>query len=220
MRSSKGAGMNDVVSDEEKPRRRRGTREETRRRLIDSAIHIVRTEGVGGLTTVNITRLAGIVQSGFYMHFKNVDECLQVAAEEIVIMQRLEDINDPGVLYALFDAVLETLLEERQFTELWLRYLRDKSPLGDAMRRVSQGFGTELAEDLLEIGRRFQMPDRLRRRVELHAEFIIWQIVGAFEAVLNGRVEKDVIVRKITRCTIAATHGEFGVPNTLQKPET
>src|SRR5690349_984535 len=54
----------------------------TRQRLIDAVIEIVRGEGLGSLTTVEITRRAGIAQPGFYKHFRNVDECLEEATRQ------------------------------------------------------------------------------------------------------------------------------------------
>ena len=68
---------------------RRGKQGETRARLIQVAIELVRTEGLAALTTSRITRAAGIAQPGFYAHFRNVEEVLQTA-----VMQVIEEMRE------------------------------------------------------------------------------------------------------------------------------
>src|ERR1041385_42792 len=56
----------------------------TRQRLVQAVIDIVRGDGLGALTTVEITRRAGIAQPGFYKHFPNVDACLEEATKQML----------------------------------------------------------------------------------------------------------------------------------------
>src|SRR5688500_5115251 len=78
--------MNSTIADKTKEtptRRQRGSREATRERLVQAAIDLIRQGGVGAVSTVSVTQVAGFAQSSFYMHFANVDECLNAAAEQI-----------------------------------------------------------------------------------------------------------------------------------------
>ncbi|MFD0467026.1 TetR family transcriptional regulator [Nonomuraea thailandensis] len=54
----------------------------TRRRLIRAALSILDEEGEAGLSTVKVAKAAGIAQSSFYVHFKDMQELLRVLAEE------------------------------------------------------------------------------------------------------------------------------------------
>ena len=55
----------------------------TRRRLIEATLEILSQEGSSSLTTGRVTERAGIVQSGFYKHFSNMDACLTAALSPI-----------------------------------------------------------------------------------------------------------------------------------------
>ncbi|MEV5896636.1 TetR/AcrR family transcriptional regulator [Nonomuraea fuscirosea] len=54
----------------------------TRRKLIRAALAILDEEGEAGLSTVKVAKAAGIAQSSFYVHFKDMQELLRVLADE------------------------------------------------------------------------------------------------------------------------------------------
>src|ERR1041385_4662159 len=64
--------------------RRRGKQGETRAKLIQVTIDLVRNEGLAALTTSRITREAGIAQPGFYAHFKNIEDVLRTAVAQVI----------------------------------------------------------------------------------------------------------------------------------------
>ena len=64
-------------------RRTRGTKAQTRARLLQAALDLLEARGEAAVTTVGVTQKAGIAQSAFYQHFANVEECLAAVAEQI-----------------------------------------------------------------------------------------------------------------------------------------
>ncbi len=104
----------------------------------------MREEGPEEVTTARLARASGVVQSGFYTHFKNVDEAIVVAAEHTgrrlrdVIRAWRADVIALGNLSVKqlaehYAALIRLLLEERHFTELYLQYRRAPSALGDPL---------------------------------------------------------------------------------------
>ena len=59
--------------------RRRGAKSDTRERLLEAALELLHQAGVSAVTTVSVTHAAEIVQSAFYKHFANIEECLAIA---------------------------------------------------------------------------------------------------------------------------------------------
>ena len=88
------------VPEDRAPRRltRAEKKERTRNQLIQAAAELARTGGVAAVTTTAVTARVGVTQPAFYVHFKNVDEILAVAAEEISsrITQILREVRAAG----------------------------------------------------------------------------------------------------------------------------
>ncbi len=79
---------------------RRVNKERTRARLIEATLELLRTEGRSSLTTGRVAQQAGVAQPTFYVHFGQMDEALEGAAEAMVhrLMERLELVpNAPAV---------------------------------------------------------------------------------------------------------------------------
>lgn len=129
----------------------------TRQRLIEAAIEIVRTEGPGSLTTVEITRRTGIAQPGFYKHFRNVDDCLEEATTQVLdgmhktfsaMRAAIQDRSDSEEVARHCLAVLEVVAEDRPFNEMIGRYRLDPSTLGRAIRDVEARVLSDFADEL------------------------------------------------------------------------
>lgn len=200
---------------------RKEKRAATRERLIQAAIDLLRKEGAAALNTVNVTRAAGIVQSGFYMHFKNIDECKKAAAERVA--KRIRDYvarhrrrmhsidpDDLDLLREHCEKMLEIFSEEKKFAEIFLSYRRDLSPLGEVMRELQEQLHADLVEDLCHvIFQNAEMPEKERERVSLQAEIILAAALTAGEALIEGRVSDiktaaDLLAINIMSSTDAA----------------
>lgn len=181
---------------------RQSQRSATRERLVQATINLLRQEGVAAVTTVSVTRAAGIVQSGFYLHFKNIDECLRVAAEQVAegirsyvaeTRRELHKIN-PDSLALLRDhceKMLEIFNTERRFMEVFLHHRHDRSSLGEVMRELKTQVHADLVEDLQNvIFRRKLLLDSERERVSLQAEIILAAALITGEALIENRISR------------------------------
>jgi AcrR family transcriptional regulator len=199
---------------------RRGKQGETRARLIQVAIELVRAEGLSALTTSRITRAAGIAQPGFYAHFKNVEEVLQTAVMQVIDDMRLkvatmrrrtferlrepEGIETIDATRAIYEDVLEAFLSEPAFAELLLRYRRDTSPLGATMRRVMERIRADVTEDMWRNVQAAGFGAEHRTFVALWTDQILALYFAGAEALLDGRYpDKAMVVDSLARSSFA-----------------
>lgn len=195
----------------------------TRQRLVDATIDIIRSEGVGALTTGKIANAAGIQQPGFYAHFKNVDECLRAAADQLTasmldaeVRMRRErsfavDTRErlpEGIARMKF--ALGLWLENRRFTELFLRCRYDDSPIGASGREVLRRARELLTEDLLELAVKNGISTRYLRELELMAALLIASFANGIELLLNGQVrDVDTMATALARANYHYVRGEL-----------
>ena len=190
-------------------RRQRGTKEGTRARLIEAAIELMRKGGAEAVSTVSVTAAAGFAQPSFYIHFKNVVECLRAAAEEVAREVRAftaehrrqsfaDGKNGAANPSAHFQVVLRLFVEQRKFAELLLRHRHDKSPLGRAMRKMMAGVRADLVEDSWGLAKSLGVREKHQERVALQAEFLLAQVMAAGEALLEGRfTDADMVAAEL-----------------------
>lgn len=212
--------VSSATSTPERTPGRRGKQGETRARLVEVTIDLIRREGLESLTTTRIAREAGIAQPGFYAHFKNVDECLRTAASEVAETLRerqgearrrafarfrsVEDLWDLDALRATYADTLDVMLSEPTFAELFLRYRRDPSPLGQAMQSVMDRSREEITEDLWRNSRRIGYGPEHYPGVALYAEHVLALYVGAVETLLDGRFQdRDFVLDSLALNTQA-----------------
>lgn len=185
------------MSDEE-PRKRRRSREQTRDRMLEAAADLLRSEGLPSLTTVRVTKEAGIVQSGFYAHFKNPEHLQQELADRAGRELR-EHIaawmaalraggDDLGALSASYRQVLELFQRENALVDLFLRFRRSPSPLGMVLGHLH----TQLRADFFQYLReRAGAPEAVRAHlgtIGMHADTLVGALLGVAEGVVDGRV--------------------------------
>ena len=197
-------------------RRQRGTKEAGRERLLRAVIEIVSQRGVDALTTVGITDAAGFAQSSFYLHFKNVEECLYAATARIAEESRLfiaqhrrltheAASTDPTAPIAHLRAVLQLFLDQRHFSKLLFRYRHDPSPVGEVMRQMFEAVRGDLITDSWSVAQSFGVPSQCYSQVALTAEFIHGLVMAAGEALLDGRFTDLNMVAAELSATIDAT---------------
>jgi AcrR family transcriptional regulator len=192
----------------------------TRKRLVDAVIEIVRGEGLGALTTVEITRRAGIAQPGFYKHFRNVDECLEEATKEVLdgmretfgaMRRRIRDRNDPEEVAEHFRAVLDAVAMDPSFNELIVRYRRDPSALGRAIREVEARVVADFVDELWNEAKNSGLLPEHRGRVVALAELIRGALSGSVERVLDDpAADRNALARNLSEFTVAGTRASLG----------
>jgi AcrR family transcriptional regulator len=95
-----------VTDDNQRPRGRPGTADDTRERLVSAAVEVFLERGYSNTRVQDITRAAGFTTGALYAHFKNREEILAVAlvreGERLVrnLAHELENIDigtDPSI---------------------------------------------------------------------------------------------------------------------------
>jgi TetR/AcrR family transcriptional regulator, fatty acid biosynthesis regulator len=142
-------------------RRTRGTKAQTRARLLQAALDLLDTGGESAVTTVAVTQKAGIAQSAFYQHFANVEECLAAVAEQITSEIRMfvaearrkrveAGLNLGDQLEESFRNMFKLASRERSIHRLFLRYRSDRVTLNGVMYGFARGLSADLAKHLTQ----------------------------------------------------------------------
>lgn len=166
--------------------------------MLDAAVDILRLEGLPALTTVRVTREAGIVQSGFYAHFKNPEHLQQELAERVGLKLREHMASwmaamragsgDEADLAERYEHVLTLFRDESSIVDLFLRYRRSPSTLGKVLGHLH----TQLRADFFQYLReRAGDPDTIRPHlgtIGVHADTLVAAVLGVAEGVVDGRV--------------------------------
>jgi TetR/AcrR family transcriptional regulator, fatty acid biosynthesis regulator len=172
---------------------RREAKAVTRRRLLDAALAILDEGGEAGLTTVAVTRRAGIAQSTFYVHFADVDDLLHGLVEELAAERsRLTRAarraararRDAPSLRETFRVPLGDLLAHPRLSRLLLTSRSDDSPIGRWSREIHQHSREALIEDLAAAGLPMETAGERRR-----AAMIADALIGMTEALALGHME-------------------------------
>jgi AcrR family transcriptional regulator len=198
---------------------RRQRKDRTRQLLIDAAVDIVRQGGIEALTTTRLAGAAGITQPGFYVHFENVEHCLQAAAEQLcerfLDLQRQarqlagslisgpDALGKQEVIFSVFEQTLALAISKRRLVEVLLRHRHESSSaIGRSMGKALDRTRRDIADDLGRAARRMGFPEPLQKRSELVADIVLWLFLGALEALLQGRYpEREAFVAELARVT-------------------
>ena len=192
----------------------------TRERLVAAAIDIVRNEGLADSTTVEITRRAGIAQPGFYKYFRNVDECLEEATMQVlderrhtfIAMRRgIKNRNDPDEVAAHCLAILDAVAEDRSFHELMVRYRRDPSTLGKAIRAVEARILEDYVEELWAQANVAGLRADQRPRLAILAELALHCLGACIERVMEHEgTDRGELARDFAEFMIGGTRAVLG----------
>jgi AcrR family transcriptional regulator len=172
---------------------RKESSELTRRRLIDGAIAILRSDGVAAATTGRIAGAAGLKQPSLYVHFADRDAVFEAVAAEIG-RRMLEMLKaqlvafDPAhaqrSIRAAFGAIIEAFLREPELTRIFLRHRADDGTvLGRAFRRILDQARHELVSSLERYDR--ALPSAT---AQAHIELLVSGALGLLESLLEGRL--------------------------------
>ncbi len=165
--------------------------------MLEAAVELLRSEGLPSLTTVRVTREAGIVQSGFYAHFKNPEHLQQELADRAgrelrehmaTWMATMRSTAEAGSLAASYEQVLTLFRDETALIDLFLRFRRSNSPMG----RVLGHLHTQLRADFFQYLReRAGAPEAVGAHlgtIGVHADTLVAALLGVAEGIVDGRV--------------------------------
>ncbi|HEX4812215.1 MAG TPA: TetR family transcriptional regulator [Nonomuraea sp.] len=167
----------------------------TRRKLLRAALAILDEEGEAGLSTVKVARAAGIAQSSFYVHFKDMQELLLVLAQEggerlraSMREARRKAREAPGDLERhrdTFRIPLDAICRHPELLRIQLRARHDpSSSLREFAVETAATYRRHHAADLAELGYTAD-DERDRRRLEMIAE----GVNAATNALAMGHLE-------------------------------
>lgn len=164
--------------------------------MLEAAVDLLRSEGLPSLTTVRVTKEAGIVQSGFYAHFKNPEHLQQELADRAgrelreAIASWMAALraggSDAASVAARYREVLDLFLREKALVDLFLRYRRSNSPLGVALGHLH----TQLRADFFQYLRDKTdgVPPEHLGTLGTHADVLVAALLGVAEGVVDGRI--------------------------------
>ncbi|MDQ6696558.1 MAG: TetR/AcrR family transcriptional regulator [Actinomycetota bacterium] len=199
-----------------RPVRRQEAKAITRRRLLDAALLTLDAEGPAAITTTRVTRVAGISQSSFYVHFDDVDDLLRTTVAELALERRrlTRDARrtaraapcDVERLRQTFRVPLQTVLAHPMLFRLLLRTRHDAgSPLGEWSRSDAEASRAALVDDLAASG--LPMTTVVdRRRTEMVADCLIASTESLAVGHLDGRYPD---VEEIVDMLVRFCHGYF-----------
>lgn len=192
---------------------RKVSKERTRGRLIQGTLKVLYKEGPAALTTGRVAESAGVAQPTFYVHFSQMSEALQQAADFVSqkLLGKFRELRDADdgeghrdAARRAIAACVNALLSDPKGTELFLRHRRDVStPLGRTFRQLVERARDELIADLREMGYGNSVP-----HLDVHAEILVGMILGVVEGLLDKRVkDKEIaidLLAQAARASLAA----------------
>lgn len=185
------------------------SREETRRRLLNSGVELFARHGLNGVTTHDIARGAGVASGTFYLHFPDKSALFhEIAADtEAALRARIEEATAfaadlRGAVRAQAEALLDFAAENRDLVCILF------GPDGE------QAAGTELLDAFaksIEEGRRHAIATGEMPR-EIDAAVLSQALVGMISRVLvwwtthPDPVDRDTVIETLTRIQLSGTH--------------
>lgn len=175
-------------------RRRRRDKDGSRRALLKAAFDLL-AEG-RRLTTVEVTRRAGLAQSSFYAHFTDTDACALEAVREVV--ERIEEHVSERQGFSRFsptdrealEAHIAGLLGDRDIGDtnpVFTRFKRDPGPIGDVVRQHLGAMRAGMLEDLWKFAVKSGVGAQHYSEFAIQADLIVGIIVHASSAIREGR---------------------------------
>jgi AcrR family transcriptional regulator len=183
--------------------------------LINTALDLLSAGGEAAVTTVSVTRGAGVVQSVFYRHFASVEECLATVAERVTgeireavanSRQQMYDMGPgaDGDLVEGFRKMLGLVSRQRPIMELFLRYRSDPLALQGVMYRFARGLSTDLAGQLRAEYGEAGLSGLPAGWVEALADDLVAVSLAAIEAFLEGRgLPVEDAAQRLAACSTA-----------------
>ena len=125
---------------------------------MDSALRLVAVEGAA-LTVARVTREAGMDPSGFYAHFRNIEECEHAAADayrqyvddHMRAYAKLRTASDLPAAIDASEALLASWLKQPEWITVLARCRFDDSPLGKAVRDLYAAVRKDFQEALWDL---------------------------------------------------------------------
>lgn len=174
---------------------RKEVKARTRQRLLASALAIVDEAGEAALTTIAVTQRAGIAQSSFYVHFRDMDDLLHHLIDDLQLERRRHTRAarrasrvaplDREAFRDTFRIPMAHSIAHPQLFRLLVTSRHDRSTaLGEWSRSVHAENRSGLVEDLMATAAGHGVELDARR-----AEMIAEGVIALSEAMTLGHLE-------------------------------
>jgi TetR/AcrR family transcriptional regulator, fatty acid biosynthesis regulator len=184
----------------------------TRHRLLQAAMTVLLEHGPEGLTTGSVTRIVGVAQPTFYVHFADMDELLRELATDIVerLRKSLHEARAPmrgstdlvADSRAAFRLSVRATVKHADLLRLFLaEQYRPKSTLGACARQLLAELSEEMVADVAELP--FVM-GLTRAQLRLAADALVGLIMQLGLALADKReTNEDAVVELLASTTVA-----------------
>ncbi len=211
-----------VESDADGPRLSKGER--SRQRLVEATLDLIQGEGIPALTTARIAGKAGLAQSSFYQHFKNLDDCLEEAGRYVAarirptvpdlrkrattLMENIENL--PQAVELVVNETTMRYLKEPELTKLYHRYQYDPSPFGAAMTKLVEREREEVSAMFWDVSKRNGARPEVYPLVVLVSEMCTAMSQGAVSSLLYGKFDnRDMVIGMLRLMLTSALEGQM-----------
>jgi AcrR family transcriptional regulator len=190
------------------------SKEQSRQRLLDAALHVLETDGEAGLTTMRVANAADLAQSTFYVHFANMEGLLVALVSDELDGWRTATVEareesrsaprDAERFRATFRTPINAMSTRPQLFRILQRTRLDPST---TIGRWSAAFHDELRQELVADLRATGFPAckaRDRRRLEMIADAVQSMTSELVWGHLDGRYPD---VEEIIDVLVAFSHG-------------
>lgn len=208
----------------------------TRMRLLKGALHLLTREGYASLTASKVSRVAGIAQPSFYVHFRDKDDLLETLAREKFGTLRaslrdtrarlaiqgesawLQSLSFIAGIRETFRISLDALLADPELFRLYVGERNEpNSPLGRYARELAADLHRELVEDLVRIGAPVSTEEQ-REHLEMAACGMISLTENLGMELLNGRFRnRDRILDMLVTFALSALPFKEGKAGTTAR---
>lgn len=137
-------------------------KQQTRQALLDAARHLMESgRGFGSISLREVARSAGIVPTGFYRHFSDMDQLGLALVNEVgetfrqtIRLVRQNEFELGGITDASVRIFLDVVAANRpQFLFLAREQYGGSQPVRQAIATLRQGISSDLATDLAQMPR-------------------------------------------------------------------
>ncbi|AOE87713.1 TetR family transcriptional regulator [Pseudomonas sp. TCU-HL1] len=166
-------------------------KQQTRHALMDAARILMDSgRGFGSLSLREVTRNAGIVPTGFYRHFTDMDELGLALVEEVgetfratIRVVRHNEFELGGIIEASVRIFLDAVAANRgQFLFLAREQYGGSQPVRQAIGALRQRITDDLAADLKLINRMPQLDDK---GVDLVADLVVKTVFATLPELID-----------------------------------
>ncbi|MNS96963.1 HTH-type transcriptional repressor FabR [compost metagenome] len=137
-------------------------KQQTRQALLDAARHLMESgRGFGSISLREVSKSAGIVPTGFYRHFSDMDQLGLALVNEVgetfrqtIRLVRQNEFELGGITNASVRIFLDVVAANRpQFLFLAREQYGGSQPVRQAIATLRQGISSDLATDLARMPR-------------------------------------------------------------------